>query len=218
MYSIRNNRNIKESVLGWLFVIHWGIITVRQCLCVWVVVQQSVIDMCDGCIGSDEGKQHQWWCCWGLGQGCMSVLGHGRQGECATGRWHAGGYTRFHFGIRICGMSHWSTGRQASWRLRAGVAQQNSIWRDWLMLASFNGPDVFKVEGGWVLNGFIERAVLGDKGGVFICRQFPCKQLCWPQELWLPLLDTISWCRPRKLRGWLHPEATGSQPSGKFIW
>jgi len=31
---------------------------------------------------------------------------------------------------------------------------------------------------------------------VFICRLFPCKQLCWPQELWLPLLDTISWCWP----------------------
>jgi hypothetical protein len=32
----------------------------------------------------------------------MSVLGCGQQGECTTGRQHAWGYTRFHFGIWIC--------------------------------------------------------------------------------------------------------------------
>ena len=134
--------------------------------------------MCNGHVMSDEGKWHRWRCCWGLGQGRVSVLGHSRQRECATGRWHAGGYTRFHFGIWICGTSHQSTGRRADWRLRAGVAQQNSIWRDRLMPASFNGPNVFEVEDGWV-NGFVKRAILGDEGSTFIHRQLSCKQLSY---------------------------------------
>ena len=64
------------------------------------------------------------------------------------------------------------------------------------MLASFNGPDIFEVENGRVLDGFVERAVLGSEGGMFICRQLPCIQLCWPQEERLPPLDTICSWRP----------------------
>jgi len=132
------NRNIKESVDGWLIVVHWGIIAVRQCLGIRVIVRQYVVNMRYGCVVMDECKWHRWWCCWGLGQGRVCVHGCW-QWECATGRQCARGYTRFHLGIWICGTSHWPTGRRADWRLRAGVAQWNSIWSGRLMPASVNG-------------------------------------------------------------------------------
>jgi hypothetical protein len=59
------------------------------------------------------------------------------------------------------------------------------------MLASFNGPDIFEVEDGRVLNGFVEWAILGGEGSVFICRQ-----LCWLQKEQLSPLDTVGWWRP----------------------
>jgi len=62
------------------------------------------------------------------------------------------------------------------------------------MPASFNGPDVFGVKDGRVLEGFVKWAVLGSEGCMFLCRQLPSIQLCWPQEEWLPPLDTVhSW-------------------------
>jgi len=74
--------------------------------------------------------------------------------------------------------------------------QRDSIWRDRLMWASFNGPDVFGVEDGWVLNGFVEWAILSGEGSMFPCRQLPCIQLCWLQEEWLPPLDTVRLWQP----------------------
>ena len=50
------NRNIKESVKGRLIVVHWGIIAVRQCLGVRVVVRQYVVNMRYGHIVTDECK------------------------------------------------------------------------------------------------------------------------------------------------------------------
>ena len=62
------------------------------------------------------------------------------------------------------------------------------------MPASFNGPNVFGVEDGRVLDGVVEWAILGGEGSTFLCRQLPCIQLCWPQKEQLPPLDTVhSW-------------------------
>jgi hypothetical protein len=62
------------------------------------------------------------------------------------------------------------------------------------MLASFNGPNVFGVEDGRVLDRVVKWAVLGGEAGMFLCRQLPCIQLCWPQKERLPPLDTVrSW-------------------------
>jgi len=50
------NRNIKESVDGRLIVVHWGIIAVRQCLGVRVVIRQYIVNMCYGHVMMDECK------------------------------------------------------------------------------------------------------------------------------------------------------------------
>jgi hypothetical protein len=61
------------------------------------------------------------------------------------------------------------------------------------MPASFNGPNVFGVK---VLDRVIKRAILSGESGMFLCRQLPCIQLCWPQEEQLPPLDTVHLWRP----------------------
>ena len=62
------------------------------------------------------------------------------------------------------------------------------------MPSSFNGPNIFGVEDGRVLDRVVKRAILGGEGSAFLCRQLPCIQLCWLQKEWLPPLDTVhSW-------------------------
>ena len=64
------------------------------------------------------------------------------------------------------------------------------------MPASFNGPIIFGVKDGRVLNRVVKQAILGGEGSAFLHRQLPCIQLCWPQKEWLPPLDTVHLWQP----------------------
>jgi len=146
-----------------------------------------------------------WWVCWvrWMWMTSMMMLRSGPMMCECLGPWPARGAHYWQvacWGLhQICGTSHWPTGRWAGWRLGAGVAQRNSIWRDWLIPASFNGPNVVGIGLVGVPNWFIKWAILCDKGSTLICGHWSCKHLCWPQKLWVPPLHTMAWCHTCKM-------------------